>query len=111
MNKGHDKLFSIVMERGIFENTLYMIEVIDYDESSYIKGKDITGEEMIIEDMRNCIVIIDFSKTTHDWVNLKNMLLRYEGRGLALEILEKEGAILFKGNIYPKMLQKANETD
>ena len=26
-----------------------------------------------------------------------------------LEILEKEGAILFKGNIYSKMLQKANE--
>lgn len=111
MKKGHDKLFSIVMERGIFENTIYMIEVIEYDESSYIKGKDIAGQEMIIEDMRNCIVIIDFSKTTYDWVNLKNMVLRYEGRGLALEILEKEGAILFKGIKYPKMVQKANETN
>ena len=113
MKKGHDKLFTIVLEKGMFRDQMYMLTVTEYklgvNLDNYVKGIDAEGEEMTITDMSNCITIIDFSKTSHDWLNLKQMLLNPDGRTLAFEILEQDKAILFKGELYFKMIEKLNE--
>lgn len=117
MKKGHDKLFVLVAKEGFITTKTYFLEVVKYEldadntSSNYITAKDIIGTELMIIDMSECVLIIDFSKTKHDWKHIRQMFMNVDSRLLALEILDKEGAIIYKGELYSKMVLGANKSN